>query len=154
MLVGSLDNRRFGLRAVSICLWVQGTSESIVEAYWTGSPVGNGRPYPRVAIGRGAPVAFGPKKLPCRKPSQTVASVSERLRHLGEEWDRWGCRVRGAGYGVRGTGGSWFDRAHHERVPTGLTILVVDSAVVWCIVALLVLCRLAKNKRTAHGVYP
>ena len=61
---------------------------------------------------------------------------------------------QGTGYGVRGTGGSWFDRAHHERVPTGLTILVVDSAVVWCIVALLVLCRLAKNKRTAHGVYP
>ena len=41
---------------------------------------------------------LGAKKLLCRKPSQTVESVSDGLRHLGGECDR-----SGAGYGVWGT---------------------------------------------------
>ena len=84
VLVGSLDNRRFGLRAVSICLWVQGTSESIVEAYWTGSPVGNGR-MPRCRIGAPLPESshwtgcsggVRPEKITL---SQTVANGRIRI---------------------------------------------------------------------------
>ena len=43
------------------------------------------------------------ENLLCRKPSQTVVSVSERLRHLGGECDRQGegSWVRGMGYGGR-----------------------------------------------------